>query len=593
MSTASDLRQPYDIGTGAVTLPADAGKARRYPGAPPFEDTPLAHQLFFGRPAERVVLANRIMANRLVVFYGRSGLGKTSLLKAGVAPLLRDEGFFPIWVRLNVPGQDPIETTFDAVQRSAAQHGMQCVPGLTNSLWHYFKTLQLWRGDTLLTPVLIFDQFEEVFTLQPAEQRDVLIAALAFLVRGVQPPPSAVSGAGTRSPDADSVELSEKPPTVAVVIAIREDFLGSLEELSDRIPQVMDQRFRLRPLNRAAAREAIESPAGVQSVDLATRAFRFEPAATESILDFLSRRSDSEGAAGDQQIEPFQLQLVCQWIEEEIVAKAQAGAQQMLTITAADVGGEKNMQNIMQTFYARQLQRLPGPVRRAVRRLCEERLISPQRRRLSLNEEEIMRDERIDAPTLARLVDGRLLRADRRAGNTYYELSHDTLIGPILATQRGLILLRGSLLLIGGGLAFLLGILGVVLVGWVLLDHITGGMSGTSEDVVIDGCMILLGIPLIFAGRAVWAQGFDLILRRGWVPSTRARRRFYWILAAVFGLVAALCLALLALWQHMPSGFDMAFLVVMSIASLSGAGAAWRRARQLRRSETKSRREHL
>jgi hypothetical protein len=105
--------------------------------------------------------------------------------------------------------------------------------------------------------------------------------------------------------------------------------------------------------------------------------------------------------------------------------------------------------------------------------------------------------------------------------------------------------------------------------------------------------MILLGIPLIFAGRAVWAQGFDLILRRGWVPSTRARRRFYWILAAVFGLVAALCLALLALWQHMPSGFDMAFLVVMSIASLSGAGAAWRRARQLRRSETKSRREHL
>jgi hypothetical protein len=533
------------------------------------------------------------MANRLVVFYGRSGLGKTSLLKAGVAPLLRDEGFFPIWVRLNVPGQDPIETTFDAVQRSAAQHGMQCVPGLTNSLWHYFKTLQLWRGDTLLTPVLIFDQFEEVFTLQPAEQRDVLIAALAFLVRGVQPPPSAVSGAGTRSPDADSVELSEKPPTVAVVIAIREDFLGSLEELSDRIPQVMDQRFRLRPLNRAAAREAIESPAGVQSVDLATRAFRFEPAATESILDFLSRRSDSEGAAGDQQIEPFQLQLVCQWIEEEIVAKAQAGAQQMLTITAADVGGEKNMQNIMQTFYARQLQRLPGPVRRAVRRLCEERLISPQRRRLSLNEEEIMRDERIDAPTLARLVDGRLLRADRRAGNTYYELSHDTLIGPILATQRGLILLRGSLLLIGGGLAFLLGILGVVLVGWVLLDHITGGMSGTSEDVVIDGCMILLGIPLIFAGRAVWAQGFDLILRRGWVPSTRARRRFYWILAAVFGLVAALCLALLALWQHMPSGFDMAFLVVMSIASLSGAGAAWRRARQLRRSETKSRREHL
>ena len=66
--------------------------ATRYPGAQPFSDDALSRKIFFGREREVIALSDQILANRMVVVYARSGLGKTSLLNAGVAQRLRDEG---------------------------------------------------------------------------------------------------------------------------------------------------------------------------------------------------------------------------------------------------------------------------------------------------------------------------------------------------------------------------------------------------------------------------------------------------------------------------------------------------------------------
>ena len=66
--------------------------ATRYPGAQPFSDDALSRKIFFGRDREVTALTDQILANRMVVVYARSGLGKSSLLNAGVAQRLRDEG---------------------------------------------------------------------------------------------------------------------------------------------------------------------------------------------------------------------------------------------------------------------------------------------------------------------------------------------------------------------------------------------------------------------------------------------------------------------------------------------------------------------
>src|SRR3954467_2138361 len=66
--------------------------ASPYKGLAPFDDTELDAQLFFGRERERDLVVANVLANRLTVLYGPSGVGKSSLLRAGVAQRLRAEG---------------------------------------------------------------------------------------------------------------------------------------------------------------------------------------------------------------------------------------------------------------------------------------------------------------------------------------------------------------------------------------------------------------------------------------------------------------------------------------------------------------------
>ena len=61
---------------------------------------------FFGRSEEIRQLLQRISQNPLTVLFGKPGLGKTSLLQAGVVPRLREEKFLPVSIRLSYPEPD-------------------------------------------------------------------------------------------------------------------------------------------------------------------------------------------------------------------------------------------------------------------------------------------------------------------------------------------------------------------------------------------------------------------------------------------------------------------------------------------------------
>ena len=220
-----------------------------YPGAQPFSDDDVSRKVFFGRESAARVLADKILANHLVTVYARSGLGKTSLLKAGVAPLLREEGYLPLFVRVNDLRVGLFRALLETVPGEAARQRLEYVTGRLESLWSFFKTAEFWRGDLLLTPVLILDQFEELFTLQSEQDRAHFLNELSYLIRGVRPPP------GEHAPIGEN--LSEHPPPLRIVLSLREDCLGLLEDAAEHISQILDARFRLAPLDLAAAREAI------------------------------------------------------------------------------------------------------------------------------------------------------------------------------------------------------------------------------------------------------------------------------------------------------------------------------------------------
>jgi hypothetical protein len=441
----------------------------RYPGAQPFTDDGLSRRLFRGRERECTALIHQILANRLVVLFARSGLGKTSLLNAGVAENLRGLGFLPLTVRVNNGDSSPLESLYIGIAAECVRQSVEYVPGEKSSLWHFFKTAQLWRGDILLKPVLILDQFEELFTLHAEQPRSTFLDQLSYVFRGIRPADSPSNLAGAISSPTD---VTDTAPQIKVVVSLREDFLAYLEELSDRIPEILDQRFRLLPMDRKAASKAIEEPAMIEDPILNTRPFELDSHAKDTILDFLERRATTLTKRTASQVEPFQLQLICQHLEEIAERKQRDVANGTVKISLDDIGGESSLRRILGDFYARQISAIPSFFqRRGVRRLCSEFLISPQGRRLRMEESEVKRLTGVKPDTLLKLVDRRLLRVDQIAEGSYYELSHDSLISPVLDSRRIWFLLRAVALLVFTFMTFLiavgiaLGVGGIVSLG--------------------------------------------------------------------------------------------------------------------------------
>ncbi len=398
----------------------------RYPGAQPFRDDEFSRRTFFGREPASVALTDQILANRLVIVYAKSGLGKTSLLNAGVAPRLREANSLPLFVRVNDVRNGPLSSVLEGVKAEAERQQIEYVPGDTTSLWSFFKTVEFWRNDLLLTPVLILDQFEELFTLQSQEAREDFLSELGYLIRGIAPPtqPKIESAAG------------EGPPSIRVVLSLREDFLGLLEEASDHIPEILDHRYRLAPLTYEMASKAITGPAAIEARDASTRAFSLEPDVVTSILAYLTKSTAAARGSGGPHVEPFHLQLICQRIES-IAAFKQKQSSGEVAINFADLGGDAGLAETLENFYADAIRSLPARyLRGAVRVLCEQYLISPEGRRLSVEERELLRQLKLPRETLSQLVERRLLRTDRRSDSTYYELSHDALVQPVLASRR-------------------------------------------------------------------------------------------------------------------------------------------------------------
>jgi hypothetical protein len=246
-------------------------------------------------------------------------------------------------------------------------------------------------------------------------------------------------------------------------LSLREDYLGFLDDAADRIPEILDHRFRLTPLSIEAATEAMTGPARIDDQSFQTKPFTYDPEAVTAILNYLSKRRIKSVAEKEAYIEPFHLQLICQRIEA-IAAKQQQESRADLPITINSIGGESALKRTLEEFYAQTLGAFPKKsVRQAVRRLCEDLLISPEGRRLSVEDHQIRRQLNLSAETLQQLVNARLLRSDSRSDSTYYELSHDALVEPVLITSRMRALLFGWLAVVAGSiLAIALGSLGLL-----------------------------------------------------------------------------------------------------------------------------------
>jgi len=377
---------------------------------------------FHGRDEETAELARRVQRKLLTVLFGQSGLGKTSLLRAGIVPRLRAEGYCPIYVRIVYAPDSPTpaEQIKQAIMKSAASAGVWTRPGSAiegESLWEFLHH----RGDLLkgsdgrvLMPLLIFDQFEEVFTLAQADDAGKLRARefLEQLADLVENRPPAALEVRIEQDDNAAEDFDFARADYRVLIALREDYLAHLEGVKTIMPSITQNRMRLARMNGAQALSAVVKPGGkLVSQEVA-----------ESIVRFVAGGSE----LGNAEIEPSLLSLVCR--ELNTVRQAQGRSE----ISADLLAGSR--ETILSEFYERTLADQPAGVRRVI----EDELLTESGYRESLAEERVIKAlvaEGASPDSLAMLVNRRLLRIEERLDMRRVELTHDVLCSVVSSSR--------------------------------------------------------------------------------------------------------------------------------------------------------------
>jgi len=347
--------------------------------------------LFFGRESEIETISSQILARRSFILHGRSGVGKSSILRAGILPRLKEQGHLVFVIRsFTDPLGEMLEELATAVDANYAVMGYQVIT-VSEALEQaeLLKTyIAMATGDVPNRSVIFFlDQFEEFFSLLDDPARERFIAAVNLLF------------------------TSETLP-VKLVFALREDFLAEMSQFKTAIPEIFHHEYRLKRLSREQAAKAIIEPA------LAVGC-QYEPQLMAQLLDDLS---DHES------VDPPQLQIVCDCLFD---AKDEKG---QLTLAAYEEFGTASqilasyLERVLRRFNAAELQ-----IAKAILTM----LISDGGRRLVLpaskinlrlrNRLEAGNSEHKPTALIDELIAARIVRRRYHEGEAWLELAHDFL----------------------------------------------------------------------------------------------------------------------------------------------------------------------
>lgn len=399
---------------------------KRYPGVSPFSAE--QSNIFYGRDNDIDKLKKLILLRKQILLYSKSGIGKTSLLNAGILPSIEDK-FCVLKIRFFAYNKTeehyPINSVFESINskfsnikdpnKTILDKIVENIE-LEKTLWFQLKKRHLLKPAKF---ILIFDQFEELFSY-PAEQIEVFKNQLHELL--YIDVPDTIMQLIARDPEIEDYpeidDLYEKLE-VKTVFSIRSDRLSLLNKLTDKIPDIQKTFYELNPLDIEQAKHAIINPAANNnSAQFELDSFKYSSDAIDSIISALSNK-------GFQSIESTQLQIVCQRIEA--IAKQKQSEKSnngQIEITQNDL---PKFKNIFLTFYEESVNETNEP--EIARKFIEDQLIR-NNQRISLDS--IICKDFVKPETLQILVNTHLLRAERNSTNGFsYELSHDSLIDPI------------------------------------------------------------------------------------------------------------------------------------------------------------------
>jgi len=396
---------------GTATTPRFAELTRNpYVGPRPY----MEGEHLPGRERELLDVLTRVRSDRIVVMHSPSGAGKTSLLQSAVVPALRGEYSVLPTIRVGFAANSGtnrlhenryVHNTLLAMAESLPEPLKG--PALPNqSIAQAVDAMRAATADgNKATHLLVFDQFEEILSLDSTDvqAKREFFSELGFALRDER---------------------------VAVIIAMREEWLGELEAYAKHLPTRLGRRYRLDPLRRESALKAVHGPAEAMGAI-------FEPAAASRIVDNLlqvrvaSPQPEPAFSSGTT-VEPLLLQVVCYSIwERKLVEWGESN--EFRIIRESDVTSAKEFDSALSTYYSLQVQKAAATSAISEERLrdwIEKKLITPSGLRGHVLLEGSMAGglELHGVQALERTL---LVRRDTVRAITWFELIHDRFVEPI------------------------------------------------------------------------------------------------------------------------------------------------------------------
>ena len=384
--------------------------------------TEATYQYFFGRDEEIQNLFMRVRDNPLSILYGQSGLGKTSLIGAGLIPKLDVANYRARLIRLRFGNDDPsllqqLKGVFTELLQSDGEAFSE-----EPTLWEALQRQDLREVLLAKPPVIIFDQFEEVFTLGDQDQREGEVLELMQQIADVvenSPPDSLKEKLRNDRKLAREFDFTQSP--VRFLITQREDYLSHLEEYSKVIPSMMRNRMALHKLTGPQALEAVVRPGRMSGQSL------ISDEVGAQIVRFVAKKSNDVPLEEIQAVPPL-VSLVCDELNNLRIE------QNLPEITEALVTQQSD--DILNAFYETSFAGSPD----ALRHLVEDRMLTQNGNRYPVPRSDaihFLNSNGVSDPEacLRKLVNRRLIHTEERGGIQWLEITHDVL-APLAVVSR-------------------------------------------------------------------------------------------------------------------------------------------------------------
>ncbi|MCK4344286.1 MAG: PD40 domain-containing protein, partial [Bacteroidales bacterium] len=184
--------------------------------------------IFFGRDNEIEEIYRKFYKDKILLVYGKSGTGKSSVVNCGLMSRIPKQDIYTINVRC---GKVAYQNFITELKKHSQEDTDDSVKLVEDIFFKCFKPV-----------AIIFDQFEEAFILSDKKERQKLVQELK--------------------------KLLESELNINLVFIIREEYYANLTEFEEKIPEIESNRIRIEKMSKATVKDAIEKPCEVCNVGI-------------------------------------------------------------------------------------------------------------------------------------------------------------------------------------------------------------------------------------------------------------------------------------------------------------------------------------